>query len=209
MEVRIYTVGHSNHETSYFGELLETVGITCVVDVRTIPASTYNPQFNRAALSAFLKNRQIAYLHLPEEFGARHDHPELLDDFGRVDFEKVHQSAAFQSGVNRLLKGLERNFVIALMCSEADPLDCHRFAMIARYLTENGFEVYHILRDKTILSNAALEDELLKKYRKKIPQPTLFDPDIPRNRQLDAAYRLRNQDIGWKTTETDAPNEAI
>ena len=111
------------------------------MDVRSVPASAYNPQFNGGVLFASLKNAGIAYLHFAREFGARHDDPALLDPEGRVDFLNVQRSAAFRSGVERLKSGLRKGHVIALMCSEADPLDCHRFAMIAEFLNRNGFEV--------------------------------------------------------------------
>ena len=197
MPATIFTIGHSNHAPEYFGELLTLFGITCLIDVRSVAASAYNPQYNKEPLLAFLKNRGISYLHFAAEFGARHTNAALLDTDGRVDFEKVRQSTIFRVGVERLRQGLDRGYTIGLMCSEAEPFDCHRFAMISKHLTEHDFEVWHILNDKTAVPNADLEDELLKKYRKKIPQPGLFEPHVSRQTQLEVAYRLRNQDIGW------------
>src|SRR5881227_321241 len=127
----IYTIGHSSHQIDYFLELLKIFSINCVIDVRSIAASSYNPQFNKEPLSNFLKNNQIAYLHFAEEFGARHTDPDLLDEEGKVDFEKVRMAWLFKSGVERLWKGVEKGFIIALMCSEAEPFDCHRFSMIS------------------------------------------------------------------------------
>ena len=207
MTPTLFTVGHSNHSADYFGELLDAFGVTCVVDVRSTAASAYNPQFNKEPLAAFLKARGVTYLHFAAEFGARHTDPALWDADGRVDFEKVRQSDAFRTGVERLRKGLEGGYTISLMCSEAEPFDCHRFAMVSKYLAENGFDVQHILKDKTAVPNADLEDELLVKYRKRIPQPSLFEPAVSRQAQLDAAYRLRNADIGWSPKQTDPTDE--
>lgn len=178
--------------------LLQSTGITCVVDVRTMAASTYNPQYNKAPLTNYLRNNGIAYLHLAEEFGARHENPALHTANGQVDFKKVQQSAAFRAGVQRLEAGLARGFVIALMCSEADPLECHRFSMVARYLHDEGYLMQHILKDSSVLSTAELETELIKKYKKKIPQPSLFEPDVSRTTQLYAAYQYANDEIGWR-----------
>jgi len=203
----VFTIGHSNHPLPYFLDLLQTHGITCLVDVRSVAASTYNPQFNGGVLFAALKNVGIAYLHFAREFGARHDDPALLDAEGRVDFGKVQRSAAFRSGVERLKAGVEKGHVVALMCSEADPLECHRFAMVASHLSRHGFAVRHILKDKTLLTNADLEALLLKKYAKKLPQTGLFEV-VTTTEQLAAAYRLCNREIGFLPQNPDAHDYA-
>lgn len=197
----IYTVGHSSHSIDFFLDLLQSFAISCVVDVRSVPASSYNPQFNREPLSAFLRAHDIGYIHFGREFGARPKEPELLDSEGRVDFEKVQGTAAFRSGVEKLRQGVEEGYRLALMCSEAEPFDCHRFAMVSAVLVREGFEVLHILRDKTVKANSELEEQLLKKYARSIPQihprPSLFAPDITREEQVAMGYRLRNRDIGF------------
>lgn len=203
----VFTVGHSNHPLPYFLDQLQTHGITCLVDVRSVAASAYNPQFNGGVLAAALKHAGIAYLHFAREFGARHDDPALLDAEGRVDFGKVQRSAAFRSGVERLKAGVEKGHVVALMCSEADPLECHRFAMVASHLSRNGFDVRHILKDKTLLTNAELEELLLKKYAKKLPRTSLFETVTP-DQQLAAAYRLCNREIGFTPQQPDAHEHA-
>jgi len=193
----IYTIGHSTHPIGYFTEMLEAFSVNCLIDVRSIAASTYNPQYNKKPLTASLKEHGITYLHFAEEFGARHQQPELLDENGKVDFNKVRQSVAFQKGVERLRQGIEKGFIIALMCSEADPLDCHRFSMVSTALAKDGFEVNHILKDKTFKTQAALEAQLLKKYAKKIPKPDIFAPVVSLAEQLSVAYKLRNKEIGY------------
>jgi hypothetical protein len=140
-------------------------------------------------------------MHFAEEFGARHGDPDLLDDEGKVDFEKVRKSWNFQNGVERLWQGINKGFTIALMCSESDPFDCHRFSMISIALQKDGFDVLHILKDKTIKTNAELENQLLKKYDKKIPKPDMFEPNVTLEDQLKAAYRLRNKEIAFSPYE--------
>ena len=124
----IYTIGHSNHEVRYFTELLQHFGVDCVIDVRSVAASSRFPQFNKAALAETLQAQNILYLHFAKAFGARHDDAALLDENGKVDFEKVQKTVEFIDGVERLRSGLEKGFAIALMCSEAEPFDCHRFS---------------------------------------------------------------------------------
>ena len=152
----IYTVGHSTHQIDYFLELLQKYSVTCIVDVRSVAASSYNPQYNKEPLSNFLKNNGVTYMHYAEEFGARHTDPDLLDEDGKVDFEKVRKSWNFKNGVERLWLGLDKGFTIALMCSEGEPFDCHRFSMVSIALEKDGFDVKHILKDKTLKSNAEL-----------------------------------------------------
>lgn len=193
----IYTVGHSTHQIEYFLELLKAYSITCLIDVRSVAASSYNPQYNKEPFSNFLKNNGITYFHFAEEFGARHTDPDLLDDDGKVDFEKVRKSWLFKNGVERVWLGLDKGFVIALMCSEGEPFDCHRFSMISIALEKDGFDVQHILKDKTLKSNDELEKQLLKKYDKKIPKPDMFQPNITIEDQIKAAYRLRNKEIAY------------
>lgn len=195
----IYTIGHSTHPAEYFLELLNAYAVNCLVDVRSVAASRYNPQYNQKRLSAFLAAHSMAYLHFAGEFGARQTAPGVRDETGRVDFEKVRQSPLFLRGVERLQQGIEKGYTIALMCAESDPLDCHRFIMITPALVTLGFDVRHILKDKTVLTNAGLEDRLLTKYKKKLPQPDAFHGEMNRAEKLAFALRLRNSEIGWKT----------
>lgn len=191
----IYTIGHSNHEIGFFLDLLRAHSINCVVDVRTLAASRFNPQYNKSSLSASLRDEGITYIHMPEEFGARHAAPELLTN-GRVNFEKVRRSIGFKKGIDRLRHGVSKGFRIALMCAEADPLECHRFGMISVALKEE-FEVYHILKDKSIIANHDLEQELLKKYKKKLLTSDLFQSAHTYQERLSAAYHLQNLEIGY------------
>ncbi|MDQ6762496.1 MAG: DUF488 domain-containing protein [Bacteroidota bacterium] len=204
----IYTVGHSNHSIDYFLELLKTFSIKCLIDVRSVAASSYNPQYNKEPLSAFLRNNGITYLHFAEEFGARHSDVDLLDEEGKVDFDKIRKSWLFKNGVERVWLLHDKGFSIALMCSEGEPFDCHRFSMISIALAMEGFEVKHILRDKTLKSNEDLEKQLLKKYDKKLPKPDMFQPNITTEDQLKVAYQLRNKEIAF-SPYTKAPAEQL
>jgi uncharacterized protein (DUF488 family) len=193
----IFTIGHSTHQLDFFLELLVEYGVTCVVDIRSVPASSYNPQYNQESLKFFLKSNNIIYLHFAEEFGARQTDPDILDDDGKVDFEKVRKTWLFKNGLERIWQGIEKGYVVAIMCSESEPLDCHRFSMVSVGLQKDGFEVKHILKDKSLKTNLALENELLEKYSKKLPQNDLFNTDVTVEDQLRAAYRLKNKEIGF------------
>ena len=193
----IYTVGHSTHHIDYFLELLREYGINCVIDVRSVAASSYNPQYNEEPFKNFLKNNKITYLHFAEEFGARQTDPDLLGEKGKVDFEKVRESWSFNNGIEMVRQNGKKGYVMAIMCSESEPLDCHRFSMVSVGLEDDGFKVKHILKDKSLKTNEDLKNELLNKFKKKLPQIDLFNPNITTEDLLKVAYRLENQEIGF------------
>jgi uncharacterized protein (DUF488 family) len=205
---KVFTIGHSNHKIEDFINLLQKFDINCLIDVRSAPYSRIAPQYNKPVLSPTLKRHNIIYMHFEKEFGARQTKPSLLDEDGHVDFDKVRASDEFEQGVQRLKHGLELDYNIALMCSEADPFDCHRFSMISYQLVKEGLQVKHILPDGNLVENTDLEDQLLKKYDKKLPQTTLFET-VTRETQIEIAYRLRGKDVAFsvlKAGEEEATN---
>lgn len=198
----IFTVGHSNGTAEELLSLLALAGIDCVVDVRSVPASAYTPQFNKEYLKRFLTSHGLFYLHFGEEFGARRS-DSIID--GQVNFEKAVTTPAFLRGVDRIKNGLEQGYRIALMCSEADPLACHRFSMISRYFYDNGYDVQHILHTKEIKSHGELEKEMIEgmlhKRGSKLPDiDTMFGSYSAEDQRRDA-YRLKNAAIGYKPGE--------
>ena len=74
-----------------------------------------------------------------------------------MDFAKVRKSWNFKNGVERLRSGVDKGYTIALMCSESDPFDCHRFSMITVALQQAGFAILHIMKDKRLKSTSDLE----------------------------------------------------
>ena len=191
----IYTIGHSTHPIEYFLELLKHYNVNCVVDVRSLPASRFNPQYNKKALSNALEKQKIKYLHFGEEFGARQTDPDLLDEDGKVDFEKMRNSEKFKKGIDSVWREAQNDYVIALMCSESEPLNCHRFSMISLALKD--FQVKHILKEKSVVSQKQLEDKLLEKYSEKLPKVDLFKLKVTRNELLNAAYRFINKEVAY------------
>lgn len=199
---RIYTVGHSNGTLEEFYNLLKVANINCIIDVRSVPASAYSSQFNKEPLSHFLKARNVYYLHFGEEFGARRS-DSIVD--GQVNFEVAVTTPNFLKGFERVKTGIEKGLNIAIMCSEANPLTCHRFYMISRYFHENGYEVLHILHSKEIKPHSELEtemiSELLNKKHKKLPEvDNMFMTYSEEDQRIDA-YRIMNAEIGYKPEE--------
>jgi len=157
----IYTIGHSNHPAERFIELLRQHDIGAVADVRSLPFSRFNPQFNREKLASALRAAGIHYVFLGQELGARTKDPSLLDSDGRVSYAKLARSEPFQRGLERVIVGM-REHRIALMCAERDPLQCHRTLLISPELERAGVPVTHILPDGRLEAHAQLMERLQK-----------------------------------------------
>ena len=196
----VYTVGHSTHPIEIFIGFLEKQQINCLIDVRSTPYSQYNPQYNKELLQETLKQNNILYAHFGKEFGARYTSPSLLDTKGRVDFAKVRASENFQEGVVRLENALNQGYRVVIMCSEKEPLNCHRFSMISYHLAKEGFNILHIMEKGEVISNDVLEKVMLNKYHQKIPQTDLFT-HVTLEEQLEAAYKLCGQDVAYHPQE--------
>jgi uncharacterized protein (DUF488 family) len=101
----------------------------------------------------------------------------------------------------RLKKGVDKNYTIAIMCTEKDPIDCHRSIMISKVLYEDGYNIIHILSDGSTQTQEDLEDRLIRMYFPKSSQQNIFDlveEGKAREDIVKAAYKLRNRDIGYR-----------
>jgi uncharacterized protein (DUF488 family) len=143
----ILTIGHSTRPSEAFIELLRSNGVKRVVDVRTIPRSRHNPQFNRDTLSKALRKAGISYTPMEGLGGLRKARKDShntgwrnLSFRGYADYTETPE---FQAGIEALIKGA-RHQQVAIMCAEAVPWRCHR-SLIADALTVRGCTVGHIM----------------------------------------------------------------
>ncbi len=143
----IFTIGHSTHSLDEFAGLLTQNGINRLVDVRSVPRSRYNPQFNAASLPESLQNAGIGYTHLSELGGLRkacRDSPNMgWRNAGFRGYADYMQTPDFAHGLDELIEAAKKE-PIAIMCAEAVPWRCHR-SLIADMLTVRGIEVRHIM----------------------------------------------------------------
>ena len=139
----IYTIGYGNRTIDEFIALLKTYKIDYVVDVRSAPYSKYSPAFSKAPLKAKLKQHQIGYLFMGDQLGGKPADEACYTD-GKVDYEKLGQADFYQAGVARLQVALEKDYCLALMCSELKPEMCHRSKLIGQTLAQNQITVQHI-----------------------------------------------------------------
>ena len=160
MSDELFTVGHSTHSTAHFIALLQRHGVDAVVDVRSVPHSAYNPQFNRDALQKSLRDNAIQYVFLGRELGARSDNPACYVD-GKVQFKLLAAQPLFARGIERLRRGMAQ-YRVAIMCAEKDPLTCHRMILVCRRMRALA-SIQHILDDGAIESHAHAEHRLREK----------------------------------------------
>ena len=145
----VFTIGHSTRSTGEFLDLLKAHGIRRVGDVRTIPRSRRNPQFNSDSLPETLAAAGIAYTHLAGLGGLRHPKSDSVNQGWRNDsfrgFADYMQTPEFEQGMSALVE-LARNHAVAIMCAEAVPWRCHR-SLIGDALLVRGVSVKDIMSE--------------------------------------------------------------
>jgi len=180
--VDVFTIGHSTHSWDRFVALLRGAGITAIADVRSSPFSRHHPHFNIAELRAELPLDGITYVFLGKELGGRPREPRYFSE-GVADYEKMARAPEFSKGLDRVIEGA-RKYRIALMCSEHNPLDCHRCLLVGRALAGRGVSVNHILEDGRTVSHPKIEEKLLE-----LSGHLNDDFFASRSEQLATAYR--------------------
>ncbi|MBT9173643.1 MAG: hypothetical protein DDT21_02044 [Syntrophomonadaceae bacterium] len=154
-QMEIFTIGHSNHSMESFISLIKKYAVQVVVDVRSYPYSKYVAQFNANHLEQKLALAGIKYLFMGKELGGLPDGDQFYDQDGHVLYSSIAQTTAFQQGISRLEAELEK-FRMAIMCSEEDPVACHRRLLVARILEEHNIRVNHIRAGEHVQSEASL-----------------------------------------------------
>lgn len=212
-KITIFTIGHSNHETDWFVDLLERCSIECVVDVRSVPYSRWRPQFNKKEIAPLLNGRGMDYVFLGNELGGRVENPKYYSK-GRIVYEKIlsddNMSSPFRSGIWKVTE-LSRRKRIVLMCAEKDPLQCHRALLIARELVgprDDGHdrEVRHILangqsEDHAFTVKRLCGDSRIRKEYEKTRQGDLLSDSAAFENEMssleDFAYRMRGHEVAY------------
>lgn len=142
----VFTVGHSNHPPEVFVNLLVRHGIDEIIDVRSAPYSRYSPQFNYEGIQRMLDDIGIGYAYLGGELGGRPADRACYDADGRVQYDRVAATDTFDDALRQVARVAEESR-IALLCTEKEPLECHRTLLVARALVDRGVGIAHILAD--------------------------------------------------------------
>ena len=182
----IHTVGHSNLSAESLVGMLKRRGIAQVIDVRSTPYSRYVPHFNRDNIRATLERNGIGYTHMGDALGGRPQDDRLYDRDGRANYELMAQEKTFQDGV-RQMEQMAENSHIALMCTEADPLRCHRTLLVSQELASRGMNIIHLMQDEQQESHEETMEKLLALWK------LLRDKDAGMTRRQLIEEAVRNQ----------------
>jgi uncharacterized protein (DUF488 family) len=148
---QVLTIGHSTRPIETFIEILQAQGVKRVVDVRTVPRSRHNPQYNRDVLPQSLAGAGIKYEHMSGLGGLRHARRDSINTGWRNEgfrgFADYMLTREFQASLEQLIQ-LARDEITAIMCAEAVPWRCHR-SLISDALLVRGIKVEHITSKKS------------------------------------------------------------
>jgi len=195
---RLHTIGYYSFGIDELAKALLRHGVNAVADVRSVPFSKYKPEFNQGQIEGGLQAHGIGYVFLGKELGVRSDDgtcyvPIKAGREERVDFCKLAESALFKSGMERLVRGMER-YNVALLCAEKDPLMCHRALLVCRQVkvVAPGAEIWHVLADGKVEHHRDMERRMFQFLA--IDEESLFDEA---SNVLDNAYDMMSERIAY------------
>ncbi len=168
----LFTIGHSNHAFERFLALLRAHDLACVADVRSRPYSRHVPQYGRRWLERELPRCGLGYLYLGDGLGgtaASGARPQL-----DLPFRERTRHPLFQEAIGKLEQALRSSRTI-LLCRERDPLDCHRFHLVCRYLRHRPLDIQHVLPDGSLETQAAAERRMTLRLGAAPAQASLFE----------------------------------
>jgi uncharacterized protein (DUF488 family) len=148
-------------------------------------------------LESALHAQGIAYEFLGRELGARRNEPECYIN-GQAVYERVAELPAFREGLDRIERRAADQ-VIALMCAEQEPLDCHRTLLVARQLAIRGCHIRHILVDGKLEEHHETERRMVRE----IGSDPLFDRLLPEEELIQRAYDERGREIAYRANEEE------
>lgn len=199
--MEIYTLGHSNYPFNKFIEILKKYNINCVVDIRAIPYSKYNTQYNKEFFQTNLKKLGYTYIYMADEFGAKRKIRVSYNNEGYADFAKVILEDDFNKGIERLKIGCDKGYKIVLLGAMQEPIRCPRAILVGKELVKEGFDVKHIMHEGNLNTQKDLEELLLEKYfhqRNQLTIDTLFGNYMNNENMIEESYKLANKEIGYR-----------
>ena len=195
MTADLLTIGHSNLPADQFLGLLKAAAVTAIADVRSVPFSRRFPWFSSRTLADRLHGHGIAYFAMGDALGGRPVNPALYRD-GIADYEAMAATPEFRDGLDRVAAEA-RHHRLCLMCSEREPLECHRCLLVGRALSEGGVAVGHILADGSVELHATTIQRMLGLTKGKA--------DLFGGQSLDEAYRRRAHKVAARLSDRVRP----
>lgn len=200
MKKEIYTIGHSNYEIKKMVEMIKKYNIDTIVDLRGTPYSKYNIQYNLDVIKNNFKEYGILYLYMGKEFGGQRERREYYINEGYADFKRVVNDEKFKKGVGRLRDGIDKGYRICLLGAKQNPIECHRFSLVALELEKQGFVVKNIVHSGEVKTNRELEEELINRFfdRGDINFYSILEGEKSREEYLRESIEKINREIGFR-----------
>jgi len=197
----LFSIGHSTHPIDKFICLLKRYGIELIVDVRSSPYSKYSAQFNKDILENVLRNANIDYMFMGRELGARRSEEGCYIE-GQAKYDIITHLPIFRDGLEQLLEKI-KTYTIALMCSEGDPIVCHRTILVCREIIKvsPNLKITHILSDGTTETHEHLQERLVKLHKL---QPELFGDLTSASGLIEKAFDLQAERIAYGKVPAEA-----
>lgn len=159
----LYSIGLGHKTAEELLNELHSFSIQFLIDVRSSPYSKWAPQFNRGVVEQLFKDTDIRYVYMGDCIGGRPINDDCYDEDGFIDYKKMAEMPEFKKGLQRLIDANAGRYKVAVMCSESDPLQCHRSKLIGReLLSGHNIEMNHIIAPDKIES----ETDVIKKLTK-------------------------------------------
>jgi len=201
----LFTIGYSGLDIMQFIHSLKRNDIQVVCDVRSTPYSNYKPDFSRREFKTHLNDASIKYVFLGAELGARPKDRSCYIN-GQATYERIARSSLFLHGLERVRNGVER-LNLALVCSERDPLECHRAILVCRHLPDLHSETYHVHTNGRIETHLQFEERLVDLRGTALP-PLLRQPG-DWERAVLAAYEMQGQAIAYRERYPETEQELL
>lgn len=195
--MEIFTIGYAGFEIEDFIKVLKEHNINSLIDVRSTPFSKFHTDYNKPLLCKVLHEKGIVYRNYNKEFGARQDN-KIYYPNGYLDFSMFTKSNVFIEGMQKIIKAIPLGYNFVLMCSEKDPITCHRAIMISKAFYDNGVSINHILSDGQIITQSDIEARLLDMYYPDRDQLSLFAEQLSVEEMIKNCYRSQNEKIGYR-----------
>jgi len=191
---KIFTIGYSGTEIDGFLDKLAMNKIDVVCDVRSTPYSIYKPDFSRREFRKHLNSASIKYAFFGEQLGARPKDRSVYVR-GQAKYDKIAETAYFTEGLERLREG-SKKLNLALVCSEKDPIDCHRACLVCHNLEDMRERIFHIHTNGELEKQDQFEKRLVDLH-KLTPSP-LFQRSGDWEIAVSEAYKKQASCIAYR-----------
>lgn len=158
----LYSIGHGHKSFEELLNELRSFNIAYLVDVRSSPYSKWVPHFNRGVIENLLRSIGIKYVYMGDIIGGRPLSDGCYDEDGFFDYRKMALMPEFKLGLNRLVEANKKQLMVAVMCSESNPAECHRSKLIGRelYFMSDKIEMKHIVAPSKFITQGEIMAEL-------------------------------------------------